>query len=309
MNLFSLFHLLWSVGLASAYSCIDFNAPITVTAPSYIPAFTEFGNHYDAVSMLRRITTRPTGTEAPLFSGSTNATMTFSIDASFCFASDQPNRAQDIQVLSHGIGFDKSYWDFGGKDSEYNYVRAATNAGYATLSWSRPGTGASSSGNSYSILQSPFEAAVLIELTRLLRAGQLYAALPVPAGRVLHIGHSFGAGLSNVLISQAPHLSDGAVLTGYSHNSSWAPLFAVASTFHLAKEVDPQRWGDRSTGILTWPDELANQYVFFKQPNFDPNVLKQAEAIKQPFAVGEALTLFQPSLVAPQFTGPVLVSC
>ncbi|KAM0719599.1 hypothetical protein Q7P37_003729 [Cladosporium fusiforme] len=275
MNTPTLSYLFFLVGLAHAYSCIDFNAPITVTAPSYKPAFSEFGNHYDAVLLLQKITTRPTGKETPLFSGSENVTFTISIDASFCTASDQPNENQDIQVLTHGIGFDKSYWDFGGRNSEYNYVRAATNAGYATLSWSRP--------------------------------GQLYAALPKPTGRVLHVGHSFGSVLSNVLISEAPELSNGAVLTGLSHNATWGSSFPISSNFHLAKEVRPE-WANLSTGMLTWADELANQYVFFRHPNFDPKVLRQAERIKQPFAIGEFLTLFLPSLAAPKFTGPVLLT-
>jgi pimeloyl-ACP methyl ester carboxylesterase len=295
-------------GIAQAYSCIDFNAPITVTAQSYTPSFTEFGSHFDSVQFLADITTRVTEGTASPFSGAENVTVIFSIDASFCTEDGASSDGQDVQILTHGVGFDKSYWDFGGQDSGYNYIRAATNAGYATLHWSRPGTGKSSSGNPYSILQADIQAAVLIEITKLFRSGALYAELPKPTGRVLHVGHSFGSIMSNALVAQNPELSDGVVLTGFSHNSSIPTGFPVATLFHLAKENRPEVWGNYSTGVLTWGDELALQYAFLKHPYFEPEVLAAAEATKAPFAVSEFLTLWLPSLVASNFTGPVLVS-
>lgn len=203
---------------------------------------------------------------------------------------------------------DKSYWDFGGQESKYNYVRAATNAGYATLHWSRPGTGKSSSGNPYSILQADIQSAVLIEITKRFRSGDLHGDLPTPSGRVIHVGHSFGSIMSNVLIAQNPELSDGVILTGFSHNSSFPPGFPISTNFHLAKENRPELWGNYSTGILTWGDELALQYNFLKHPYFEPEVLAKAEETKAPFSVSEFLTLWLPSLVAPNFTGSVLVS-
>lgn len=294
--------------LAHSYSCIDFVVPVTVDSLSQTPSFKEFGNHFDSVQLLVDITTRVTeGTTSP-YSGSENVTAEFAIDGSFCTPGDHYAEGQDIQILSHGVGFDKLYWHWGGVDSDYNYVRAATNAGYATLSWSRPGNGASSSGDPYTILQTDIEASVLIELTRLLRSGQLSASIPKASGRVLHIGHSFGSVISNVLIVQHPELSDGVALTGLSHDFTSIAFFATATNFHLAKENHPERFGNLSTGILTWGDELALQYGFFKHPNFDPEVLAYAEAHKWPFAISEVLTLQVPSLVATKFTGPVLVS-
>jgi hypothetical protein len=279
----SLLRLIFLAGIAHAYVCTDFVVPITVTAPSYIPSFDEFGTHYDAVQFLVGLTTRPTeGTSSP-FSGSQNVTADFAIDGSFCTMNGKYDGSQDIQVLSHGLGFDKSYWDFGGEDSEYNYVRAATNAGYTTVAWSRPGNGHSSSGNAYSILQTEIQAAVLKELTKLIRSGSLHADLPKPIGRVLHVGHSFGSALSNILIARNPELSDGVVLTGLSHNLTVGSQFPASTNFHFAKEDQRERFGNLSTGILTWADELALQYNFFKYPYFDPEVLAYAEAQKWPF--------------------------
>lgn len=292
--------------VAHAYSCINFATPITVTPPSYKPTFPEFANHSDAVQLLVDISSRTA--DAALFSGSESVEVNFAIDASYCTEATTAIANQDVQVLTHGLGTDKSYWDFGGPDSRYNYIRAATKAGYATLHWSRPGTGLSSSGDPYSILQTDVQAAVLVEITRLLRSGELCPELPRPRGRVVHIGYSFGSVLTNVLIAKYPGLSDGVVLTGLSHDFSFSSRYGIATNFHLAKENRPGLWGNYSSGFLTWADELALQYNTLKHPYFDLEVLARAEKEKVPFAVGELLTLGVPSLVAPDFKGPVLVS-
>lgn len=57
-------------------------------------------------------------------------------------------------------------------------------------------------------------------------------------------------------------------------------------------------------GYLTWSDAGANQYNFLYTLGIDPTILTYAEANKQPFTVGEALTLGGAPSVSP-FTGPV----
>lgn len=298
-------YLICFASVAHAYSCINFTTPIAVAAPSYIPAFSEFASHSDAVQLLVDISSRTPG---DVFAGSVDITSTFTIDASFCTEAITSIAAQDVQVLTHGLGTDKSYWDFGGPGSRYNYIRAATKAGYATLHWSRPGTGLSSSGDPYSILQTDMQAEILIEITRRLRSGELYPALPRSSGRVLHTGYSYGSVLTNVLIAKRPDLSDGVVLTGLSHNLAFSTRYGIATGFHLAKENRPELWRNYSTGFLTWADESALQYNTFKHPYFDLEVLATAEEEKVPFAVGELLTLGVLPLIAPEFRGPVLVS-
>jgi pimeloyl-ACP methyl ester carboxylesterase len=60
------------------------------------------------------------------------------------------------------------------------------------------------------------------------------------------------------------------------------------------------------TGYLTWADAQNNQYEFFYPPGADTNIIYYSEANKQPFTVGELLTLGGiPSTSA--FTGPVHV--
>lgn len=207
------------------------------------------------------------------------------------------------------LGFDHTYWDFGGPDSEYNYIESATEAGYATLSYDRIGTGKSTFADPYTEEQLGVEVTVAATLTTLLRDGKLssIAKCHIPAPKkVVHVGHSFGSLITGTLAGSAPGLSDGVVLTGYTTTPNYAASFATSTNFHLASEADPDRFAGLSTGYLTWADELANQFSFFYYPYFDPAVLVAAEANKFPFAVGEIFAPYNTTL--PKWDGPLLVS-
>jgi hypothetical protein len=53
--------------------------------------------------------------------------------------------ANTIQFLTHGVGFDKSYWDY--NSSQHSYIDFMANQGYITLSYDRLGIGASAYPN------------------------------------------------------------------------------------------------------------------------------------------------------------------
>ena len=175
------------------------------------------------------------------------------------------------------------------------------------------------------------EVTIVATLTTLLKEGKLSLSagchIPTPK-KVFHVGHSFGKTLfittssetfandtqqflgsliTGNLVGSAPELSDGVVLTGYSTDPDFLINFAIATNFHLASEADPARFADRSSGYLTWVDELAYQQTFFHYPNFDPAVLATAEATRYPFAIGELLQPYDVKL--PAWKGPLLVSC
>lgn len=206
-------------------------------------------------------------------------------------------------MLTHGLGFDRVYWDLEG---DLNYIAAATSAGYSTFSYDRIGNGASTIADPYNTVQTVIELAILTKLTIMLRAGTISKEISVPK-KIVHVGHSYGSQLSNALIASTPDLSDGVVLTGYSLNATWFPWFERVSTFHLASENQPGRFSDFSSGYLTWGDKYSNQYAFLKYPYFDPQVLDKAEKGKNPFTLGEFITFPLLSAVAPKFEKPVLV--
>jgi pimeloyl-ACP methyl ester carboxylesterase len=290
-------------------TCTDFTVPLTITAPFYQFLAPEFSSSYDATAfLLRSISNRTsTGDLSAVFSLAENQTKTYGIAARYCTPSQRASQGT-VQLLTHGIGFDQSYWQFDYQNSrEYDYAYTAAQAGYATLSYDRLGNGESSIVSPYNEQQALVELAILNELTTLLRSGKLNDGIPVPT-KVVHVGHSYGSQLSPALAATAPHLTDGIVLTGFSNNYTWMQWFAISTVFHVAAENQPERFGNRSLGSLTWGDKYGNQYGFLTWPYFDVGVLEEAEATKFPFAVAELLTGSTLPAKAPAFAKPVLVS-
>jgi hypothetical protein len=101
-----------------------------------------------------------------------------------------------------------------------------------------------------------------------------------------------------------PALSDGMVLTGFSHNGSFASYFLLGSNFVLANEIPG--FGSYSTGYLAASLPGA-QIDFFAPGNFDPQVLNISFASGQPVAPGEILTLAGLTATPNSFTGPALI--
>ena len=293
---------------AASYICVDFDVPMSFNASLHPATFPEFKNQHDSVQFLNDITQRNAATGEPSPLGpAVNVSVDVTVAAQYC-SPTTGTTSSVIQVLTHGLGFDHSYWDFGGPDSQYNYIKTATEAGYSTLSYDRIGTGNSTKTDPYTTQQLGPETVVLATLTTLLREGKLSALatshIPTPS-KVVHVGHSFGSIISETLAGTTPALTDGVILTGFSTVDTYGAEFAISSNVHIAAETDPARFGDLSTGYVTWGGEWSNQYSFFHYPNFDPAVLKEAEATKVPFAVAEFLTAV--ATKADAYEGPVLV--
>ena len=153
--------LLSFVALTSAKSsdgpsCVDFFAHVPVEAPSYPVLFPPFKDGYEATQFLLQVSKRDALTDTSLLFGPPiNITTTFTISARYCSpsgsSSEYGNESPIVQVLTHGLGFDKSYWSLDGDD--YNYISAATAAGYSTLSYDRLGNGLSTIPDPYTISQ------------------------------------------------------------------------------------------------------------------------------------------------------------
>ncbi|KAL4927465.1 alpha/beta fold hydrolase [Aspergillus undulatus] len=94
------------------------------------------------------------------------ATVTYPIGATYCMpGGEEEGSHHTLQILTHGIGFDRSYWDipFG----NYSYVDAAVSRGYHTLFYDRLGIGMSAHGNPKNETQSFVELEALAQMTRL----------------------------------------------------------------------------------------------------------------------------------------------
>lgn len=232
--------------------------------------------------------------------GQQTAGGTYDIRATLCTPKDNLKPSQ-VQLLTHGVGFDRTYWDFA---PGYSYVDVAAAHGYATFFYDRLGVGESQKADPIQVLQAPLEVEVAHTLAGLLRNGSVSAN---KFAKVVGVGHSFGSIISSAVTGLYPSAFDAAILTGFSTNSSGNPAFVLGNNFDLANQNNPARFHDLNNGYLVGDTIISTQIGFFRLPEFAAAVLEAADTTKQTVTFGELFTLGAVGGPAPGFTGPVAV--
>jgi pimeloyl-ACP methyl ester carboxylesterase len=150
---------------------------------------------------------------------------------------------------------------------------------------------------------------VLSNLVKAVKAGKYTDSLGVPH-KVVVLGFSFGSFVTTTLVAAEPTIMDDAIFTGLGYlGTAFAP-FLKAYQSRIASGQEPAKFGGLDTGVLTWVDVLANINTYFKEPNYEIDVAEYSEKTKQPYSVGELLSLqlgLGVAADAANFTGPVLV--
>lgn len=206
--------------------------------------------------------------------------------------------------MTHGVGFDRTYWDMPINNYNYSYVAQATARGYSTFAWDRLGIAESEHGDVVNEIQSSLEIAALYSLTQGLRGGSI-GGIDSAFDKVVHVGHSFGSIQSYSLAVLYPGASDGLVLTGFSHESQYIGYFGAGSNFVLANSLTG--FEDYPDGYLLPGDKSAVQTSFFAPGAFNPALLDLAYASGQPVTVGELLSLSSVTALENPLAGPVLI--
>jgi pimeloyl-ACP methyl ester carboxylesterase len=230
---------------------------------------------------------------AEVLSGYATVSGNYSIAATYCTPDSGAGRT--LQVLTHGIAFDRAYWDFPFRSGQYSYVDAALARNYSTFAFDRLGLGGSSRGDPVNEIQVWLEIAALHALTARLRAGAV-RGVDALFDKIVHVGHSFGSTQTYGFTAAYPNASDGIALTGFTQSAVGGPPFQYGANWVPAKGV-PTHAG------------YADENNFFAPGNFEPEILGAAYAAGQPVTVGELLTKGSPASpsVPNAFAGPVLV--
>ena len=192
--------------------------------------------------------------------------------------------------MTHGVGFDRSYWDLPFNNYNYSYVNRALDAGYSTLSWDRLGIAHSSHGTDpVNEIQMFLTVAALKALTDQAKAGRL-CGVSSKFDKTVHIGHSFGSIITYTLTAQYPDITNSIVLTGFSQVGNYLGYFAVGGNFVPVKE-NPVLAKDYAVGYLAPKSTVGVHINFFAPGDFDPKLLDVAGATGQPVTFGELFTL------------------
>jgi len=237
-----------------------------------------------------------------IMAGTQNVNGSFDIGATLCTPSNN-TRPAGVQLLTHGIGFDRHYWDFA---PGYSYVDVAAENGYASFFYDRLGVGKSNKSDPLNVVQSPIEVEIARQLGTMLRNGSFAQQ---SFSTVVGVGHSFGSIISQAVTAAYPRVFDAAILTGFSLNQTAVPVFLQAANLQIASQNSPLRFSNPAinSGYLVSAEAIANQIQFFRAPNFDPLVLAEADANKGTVTIGEFFSLTAATAPAMNFTGPVAV--
>lgn len=239
-------------GSAAAKTCINMTVPVTISARTAVFNITVPQTNLDATTFAQNQTQQGRNFTETVLSGYATTAGTYDISTQFCMPSSMnaTMTKPTLQILTHGIGFDKTYWDLSYDNFNYSYIDVATDVyKYCTLSYDRLGVGNSSHGEPLDEIQASLEMAALFELTMMLR-NATFPGIKQTFGKVTHVGHSFGSAQTYALVNMYPTISDGIVLTGFSMNASFVGYFEAGSNFEQAYLNQPFRLGNVSSSAV-----------------------------------------------------------
>jgi pimeloyl-ACP methyl ester carboxylesterase len=212
----------------------------------------------------------------------------------------KPNRKNIVHLLISGGTEGHTYWDFPLQPERYSYVRALTNAGYATFNFDRIGIGESDHppADQVTIEANAF---VVHQIVQALRDGRLGAF-----AKIILVGHSLGSGIAMVEAGQYSDV-DGVILTGFLHAAG--PAFASLGPIIYPAKNDPRFAGQNiPDGYLTTLP--GTRSLIFWAPNVEPEVMAVEELFKETITTGE-LNTFPPLVFSPNnaqgIQAPVLI--
>ncbi|KAL3420634.1 hypothetical protein PVAG01_07079 [Phlyctema vagabunda] len=295
---------------SSQRTCHNYSIPVNVTNVALVASYEPFTSNYDVVNFANGLAGREGGASLNLFSGQATKTGIYDIGATICSPNTQSENETTIIVASHGLGYDRRYWDSGIEAANYSFVDFAISQGYTVFFYDRLGTGESTKVSGYEEPQSLTQVAILRQLTILLRSGQYTGDLNSLPSKIVHVGHSYGSFISNGLIATTPQLSDGVILTGIAYAGVESGALIEAFGLRIANTQAPGKWPGRDNEYVTWVDAIANVGVFFRAGSFDDEVLWYTEYVKQPIAIAELISIGSEQIFprrAVGFTKPVMV--
>jgi len=209
--------------------------------------------------------------------------ITAQIAGTLCYAGDRVPRI--VQLLVHGAGYDRHYWDWPVHNATYSYVNCATAWGYATFAFDRIGNGHSThppglQGNLTSNL------ATMHQVVQALRRGAL--GWP-PFPHVVYVGHSVGAQLAWPYVSVYQDV-DAVIIGSTAHHPS------VSGTLRLLQDSYPAHQDPQFAHAGLDHDYLTSQpgtrgAGFYHVSAADPAIIASDEYRKGTTTNGELRTI------------------
>ncbi|KAF2877198.1 Alpha/Beta hydrolase protein [Massariosphaeria phaeospora] len=235
-------------GSAAAKSCTDFIIPVDILSRQGLFKKVPLETNLDVTAFAQELLRNGQNYTATLLEDYQTLKGSYKISAKFCHPEGGIGESV-VQLLSHGIGFDKAYWDLPYNDYSNSYTDAALKEGYSVLAIDRLGIGMSSHGDPFNEIQAQAEVEALNAVTTKLRKGEV-PEIGHSFAKVIHVGHSFGSIQSLWLSALYPNNTDGLVLTGWAATGDFTSVFWAGWNMHSARLNQPLRFGNASSSGL-----------------------------------------------------------
>jgi pimeloyl-ACP methyl ester carboxylesterase len=291
-----------AVGVAVARNCQNISVSVSIAAQNGAFDVQPAQNNIEVTNFVLGGVQQGRNTTAQVLTGYTDVAGAYDLATTYCTPDNGSGRA--VQLLTHGIGFDRSYWDLPFNGYNYSYVDKALAAGYSTLTHDRLGIGESARADPIKDVQASLEIAALAALTKLLSSGGI-PGVNTTYTKIYHVGHSFGAVQTYALTRDHPNISSGIILQGFAQNGTFLPYFLLGGNF-VAVQNTPLA-PTYPAGYFAAGSLAGVQTNFFASGQFDSAMLDYAYATGQPVSQGELLSISGAAAGTSAFSGPVLV--
>lgn len=216
-----------------------------------------------------------------------------------CHPSSGPSTV--LQILVHGFTYDHRYWSSSDFGPTYDYVEAATDAGYSTFAVDRLGTAGQSSRPPSVLMTLQAHANSIHDVIGAARNGVLPGG---PYETIIAVGHSAGSAALWIEASLFNDV-DGIISSGFGH-----PL---GSGHNLLLNATPAFFDSRLRPLVgldlgymtTAPGSRAG--LFYNTATSDPSVIATDEATKGLGALTEFGTLPTSEISTIAITAPMLL--
>lgn len=240
--------------------CFSGKVPVPIKAITTKLLLPEPSSQEDVTQIFQELLQSNSTIIATTYGGTSIIDKTFQIDATYCVPTSYSS-VKTIQILTHGIGLDKSYWDI---SRGYSYVDAAAAEGYATLAYNRLGVGSSDHPDPIQIVQASVDVEIQHSLTSLIWQGWFDKKFKHAIG----VGHSYGSIIQLAQNAKYPKDVNGTVLTGFVNDVRSLSYTIAANNPAVAAINNPRLWGDLPYGYVVHDTAISIQLPFFRAPYF-----------------------------------------
>lgn len=220
--------------------------------------------------------------------GSSAVNGTYSIDGIYCRPSISSSKTDVLEILVHGLTYNKSVWSGLGLDLEYNWQSYAAGQGYSTLAIDRLGHGSDQQHpDPVNIVQGTLDIELEHQLINTIR-NEKSNALGRTFDTIAFVSHSYAGWLAMGLAYKYPSDINALVLTGFSSSVDFSPF--VNTTLESASLLEPLRYGSLPLGYITTTEESQREKLFYAG-NYSPAVVLWDYLWQDTWTIGETGSL------------------